>query len=270
MGRIENNELESAYKQLFCDVCENGLKLSKFFPLEGENYRDSKNDVRVMFVGRCTNGWTIHNFKDMNFETFYSDSEMTFDWIGEDGKPRRQVFGSENQYIGYADEVDLTEQEEEYRYYRYPIGKSKFFNIVISVTQQLTDCQQNEWHKHIVWSNLYPISPELYGNAEGSLKKAQLGAARKVLEAQIAYYKPTHIVFVTGWSDWFEDFSNMEIFKLATVNKDVADKTETVLVTQGTACEGQVKVAVVNRPEGRNKPPVENYIKAIVDAFKAN
>lgn len=57
-----------------------------------------------------------------------------------------------------------------------------------------------------MWSNLYKVSPYAKGNPNDTLKDNINAVCVKILKEEIAEYDPTHIVFVTDYSSWFDNF----------------------------------------------------------------
>ena len=57
---------------------------------------------------------------------------------------------------------------------------------------------RERWYQKIVWTNLYKIAPRKGGNPSEAWRKMQREACAQLLRAEIVFFNPTHILFVTG------------------------------------------------------------------------
>ena len=119
----------------------------------------------------------------------------------------------------------------------------------------------DRWFENIVWTNLYSISPEHHGNAEGKLQDVQLEISKEILLQQIKFYKPTHILFMTDWDWWFERFADVfpNVCKIGKSEKDNV---------VGYGSLNNIKIVVSVRPD-RTKPNKPNEDKFASDVFNA-
>lgn len=246
------------YEELYTSIPEkiDKTKLSAFFPIKGRNY--GKSHPRIMVVGRCVNGW--EELKDKTAESFattaadkmvYTDG---FEWIDkedhvstyiEDGKTmkyniNRSAFWRVAKGVVYKTKPWL----EKYKKAGCELTKENIDNIDNSITR---------WFEHIVWTNLYAVAPKNGGNISGKIKKAINNISGKLLLEQIRFYKPTHIIFITDWDYWFEDFAD----KFPNVKKISEDKNENIV---GIGETDGIKAIIVRRPETRNN---EKMVKQI-------
>ena len=107
------------------------LEYETFCAQWGEDYQEGG----IMFMGRAVNDWKAQG--DRNTEGLFT-------------------LGSSNQIFMCDDQVKWVETE------RYD-KKSAFWRVVKSVSQQIIN-DKDGWYKHIVWSNLYKLSPTGGGN----------------------------------------------------------------------------------------------------------
>ena len=91
--------------------------------------------------------------------------------------------------------------------------------------------------------------------------KKQNDACVEILKAEVSFFKPTHILFVTGF-DWFKSFEGIcpNIMKSHKNSEDCG-----FVEASGISPEG-VKVVVSARPERKAE---ENFAHVIVSAFNS-
>lgn len=256
-----SNEIVESYKVLYETIKNNFKeeKFSRFFPLCGTRYNDNvqitngcvEPEVRLMLVGRSVNGWTelgektAEEFAMVAVESFL---QKGFEWLRDDGK------GKET-YIREYDQKEC----------RYNINKSSFFRCTCKILNQLKPITaiDKRWFDHIVWSNLYTIAPLHTGNAEGKLQDVQLEISKKLLQQQIEFYKPTHILFITDWEWWFERFT--DVFPMV---KKVGDSVTDNVVGKGTYNSSNVVVTVRPDRTRPNRPNEEKFVADVVKSFE--
>lgn len=273
-----SSEFKELYSELFTEVRSSfpDIELSKFFPIQGVNYNEpvqwskstpfSKPEpedphekekylepaVRLMVFGRSPNGWADLAEKDSKSFSSAASRALTsydgFSWLRNDGQGVDTYFGK-----------DKKER-------RYNINKSAFFRTIKRITNELKPISkfQSRWFENIVWSNLYSISPKDSGNAEGALQDVQLKISKKIIIEQIRFFKPTHILFITDWDDWFKRFS--DVFPEV---KKTGDSQINNVVGQGKY--NDAKIVVTIRPDRTrpNKPNEAAFSRDVVDCFNS-
>lgn len=250
-----------------------------FTAMEGCYYKNAKdkggNDFRLMLVGRAINGWGEYRGNHLDKEFFIETSmsnlknepcSLASNDIDPEGQ--RDRFDWINQETGnknvYREGID-----RDCNAGKYYISKSPFWSYSKSVWDRVQgkDTEWKErWFKKIVWSNLYKLSPCDEGNPGHKEMKIQEKVCIDLLEAEIRYFRPTHILFVTGW-DWFEPFK-----KCFTQVKDIGRNVnkENDIYVEGTAKYDKddlnCNVVVACRPEFRQKEPyVQQVSKYLSD-----
>lgn len=148
------------------------LEYETFCAQWGEVYQEGG----IMFVGRAVNDWKAQGDRD---------TEGLF------------TLGSSNQIFMCDDQVKWVETE------RYD-KKSAFWRVVKSVSQQISN-DKDGWYKHIVWSNLYKLSPTGGGNPGNPLREAQYKTCLDILKVELEVFKPKFVVLLNG-SEWYNDF----------------------------------------------------------------
>lgn len=276
-----HSAMKRTYENLYVSI-KNSYpieSLSMFFPLEGTEYRESMQwarilteeevqfetgtkqydelienvlvpAVRLMVVGRCVNGWTdmpdespeefsIRAARDINVRGFH--------WLRNDGT-------ATDTYIRKYDGKES----------RYNINRSAFWRSIKNVLNILKPYStlDERWFEHIVWSNLYPVAPKDEGNADTPLKKHQLIHCRDLLLQQIKLFNPSHILFITDWDGWFDDFAD-----LFDVKRNGDSATDNV-VAAGNYKDKRVVVAVRPDRTRPNRPNEKQFADDIVSAFK--
>lgn len=238
---------------------------------------DEQRDCRFMLIGRAINGWdearvyddglSKSEFVSSSMKNLFNDAsthlpnrEDRFDWISEIAE---EGIAPTNQYrtgIDFSEELIV---EEPY-YLSMPL-----WNYSMEVWCKLTGnpvntAWTNKWYEKIVWSNLYKVAPTMGGNPDEGLKKLQGEACRKLLKAEIEEFKPTHILFVTGYNAWFENFSNLFDENIPFERKPEYNNYVEASGIWHLSDGCKVNIVVAVRPERRNK---EGYVNAVTGAF---
>ena len=215
--------------------------LAHFVPIKGCKYDCSKN--RLMVIGRAVNGWYSGQAKSTEEYGEYVEKTLNdtgFKWvINKNGT--------------------LYNIEETYKL------SSPFWNSIKAVLDRILDSDCDEkWVEHIVWTNLYKVAPTYMDNPDSKMKKIQQEECLEILKNEIELYKPTHILAITGWYEWLEDFADMfENIKI--YGKNIASgKNKNDIYVEATAEYNSIPVVVVCRPEMRNK---EEYQKQLLEYF---
>lgn len=215
-----------------------------------------------MIVGRAVNGWG--NIKATSAESFSENAIKRFEYDHFD-------------WIACENGVLRNNELEDGKYYW--LNDSPFWRanrkIWMGITGNLdfVDSEQDRWVDYIAWTNLYKIAPKLTGNPTTAMKKKQLEACKKILKSEIEILKPTHILFVTGYYWWFEDFKDFYDIEFSDIkqNEYRSDKkNENFAETSATTKDG-IKVVVACRPEFRDETLyVEDVIKSLKPENKAH
>ena len=200
--------------------------LTGFLAMEGNKYSAGG----LMVVGRAVNGWThdvspagltdnsvLNRFKS----AIYTSVNCPMTWVT-------------NQW-GATD--------------CYNSRKSAFWRVIREVTLQLCIAEHsgNDWSSHLVWSNLYKLSPRDGGNPSGTLQNIQLDGCRALFDLEIETYRPGRLLLLTGW-DWAEPF----LAKLRRVDQPGGEFVERT--GQWLFCDGrQSRVVVSCHPQGKSE-----------------
>lgn len=238
-----------------------------FTAMEGCKYKSSKDtvgkDFRLMLVGRAVNGWDEYRGTGANTKERFITSSLQnllndpaalthgkdrFEWIAVDEEHNiarncvREGIGKEPCAVG------------DYCLSRPFWGYSK--EIWDTLYGAATRWQER-WYQKIIWTNLYKIAPRKGGNPSEAWQKMQREVCVELLHAEIEFFNPTHILFMTG-TDWFQPFRGMfqEVAELG-VNHPSKKDANTVYAELLAAYKAQngirSKVIVACRPEMREK-----------------
>ncbi len=162
-------------------------ELTGFMATKGCKYSNE-----LMVVGRAANGWVFgaypEQFADAAFRRrFARDVRMS---VGGD-HPMEWVhhqWGAKN---------------------CYNTKRSAFWRVIRRVTEGLGIVHDSEgnWPCHLVWSNLYKVSPADGGNPYSSeLYNLQFPGCKDLFEAELRAYMPKRLLLLTGWEGWADWF----------------------------------------------------------------
>lgn len=222
-------------------------ELSHFVAMKGDHY-DVQN-CRLMIIGRAVNGWG--SIACPNAKEFGVQAEQVFNGTGFE-------------WVVY-DERGLHNTEDKI----YFLSRSPFWRTSQQIWEQLSGVRQDKWVDYIAWSNIYKVAPPTTGNPTTKMCRTQIELCRQILKKEIETYKPTHILFVTGWNWWFQDskFGVAKLFEQTNFIKE--NKRGNTTYAEGTAIykgvNVDIPVVVACRPEQRNE---QEYVKQVVETFK--
>lgn len=218
--------------------CEDNEPLIHFVSMRGKEYRKDL-PVRFFLVGRATNDWGTFSSPDIESFVQKSMSKINstdgFSWIVEK---------SENERKGMRNGTN------------YYLNGSAFWRTARRVHAGLSGEQAPRWVEYITWSDLYKIAPRS-GNPGSRLCQAQLSACAKILQGEIELYQPTHILFLTGWEWWFEDFKH--------IFPDVTQVGQPGDYVRGAGTYQGAKVVVAVHPQGK---PETEIVKEVLGQFE--
>lgn len=236
-------------------------ELAHFIPVCGESYFNATNKngkkLRVMLVGRATNGWG--NIEASNADEFAEKmkkrlKESNFDWIEVDDT--NKLFSP-----------STSENQTDYLISRSPFWRTAR-NIWIGLGG-VSKTNEPKWMENIVWSNLYKIAPKdvpkgKVGNPTAKMRNVQHMLCKELLQEEIEFYKPTHILLVTGldWISWYGKDSFLSIFEQPVNNGDeYAIGSTWYKFNNGH----RIPVVITRRPEFCKE---KNFVDAVLKSFK--
>lgn len=218
-----------------------------FAGMKGRQY-DRQDKLRLMLVGRSTNGWTSVSegldsrlFGKKMEDIFLDRNHTSFDWI-HNVPLRPGVF---------------TNGEE------YSLGKSDFWNYSGELWRQLNgrlnkpeiDLSKYDyrWFEFITWTNLYKVTEQ--GKTPGlKMTRLQLPECMGILKEEIDTWKPNLILIETDES-WFSGFS--PLFSSIEIVRNPVVKV--------AARYNKAPVIVTIRPERQSKEKFVGNILGVLD-----
>lgn len=245
MARL--NQREIFEKLILGPVCENYPKRSEplcsFMALEGDRY---KNGRKLMVVGRAVNSWgdgkSTAELQDLDARknvmdgVFYPDGECQMAWVVRDA--------------GASDQ--------------YNTNRSAFWRVIRQVSRGLgvwQDGQEDEWSSHLVWSNLYKISPHAGGNPSNKLCEIQEPGCIDLLREEIREYAPERIVFLTGMG-WAWPF-----MKGLGAELQAADGlVEAIGTISVPGADKETSFVVARHPQGKAE---SEWVEAVLSGFES-
>ncbi|MFC1600817.1 uracil-DNA glycosylase family protein [Candidatus Sumerlaeota bacterium] len=147
--------------------------------------------------------------------------------------------------------------------YKYNTKQSQFWQVIREVSGQLgiADIESEEWPSHLIWSNLYKISPDEGGNPSGRLCDIQFDSCVRCLKQEIQDWQPKRILFLTGF-DWAKSFVEDNSCY------DISESTDSSGYVEATGTAvfegGRSTVVVTPHPQTR---PRQKLADDIVQAF---
>lgn len=252
-----NDELKEGYRKLYEAVFDylsnNGLVTH--FPVIGKNYENSRK--KFMLVGRALNGF---DYKEKHSGSFT---------IGDNLDGNHYVDDAINAYVTPDDRFEFLRKEDG------KVGKnSAFWRTAEMVFENLNIPHESnsKWFDSIIWANLFPVAPSEGGNPSDLLCHFQVSAAKEILKLTIDKYKPTYILFETGWDGWMYYWDKKDkkmICMFEEVPEKVRDglkgKKDNIIWSDKV---GDSVVVIACRPDRRkNKPNEEEYAKEIAEEF---
>lgn len=199
-----------------------------------------------MVVGRALNGWPVSAYPE-EFATSVFREEFT-----------RKVQESVN-----GPDPMAWVQEQWGAAEGYNTRRSAFWRVIREVTQCLcpTDGNGEDWPSHLVWSNLYKVSPAKRGNPGNLLSRIQLPGCRELFQLELEIYRPQRLLLLTGWDGW------AELFLDGLAHDGPAGRTYVKRVGNIVVQDHQIRVVVACHPQTR---PEECWSREVLEAFGLN
>ena len=214
-------------------------QLSGFLAAQGGQYRGC-----LMVVGRAPNGWEVSAYLE-KFATCAGREEFT-------QQVQKSVDGPDpmawvQKQWGATD--------------CYNTQRSAFWRVIRRVTQCLCSTGGNgeDWPSHLVWSNLYKVSPAAGGNPGNGLRKIQFPGCKELFQLELETYRPKRLLLLTGWDDWAERFLD-QLAPDDVAGMAYVERVGTIVLGQ----EHQIRVVVAYHPQGR---PEETWSGEVLEAF---
>lgn len=146
----------------------------------------------LMVVGRAVNGWTGGILP----ECLHDPAEVTRYAM----LVHQRVAGNGECPMGWVTAAWGASEG-------YNTKRSAFWRSIRRVVHHLgiADVEGTSWSSHLVWSNLYKVSPADGGNPSNVLCEIQFPGCAKLLDLEFRTYRPSRVLFLTG-VDWAGPF----------------------------------------------------------------
>lgn len=204
------------------------------------------HDRGLMVVGRAVNGWMDE------------DEGIRCDQLGIPSEVERYAKLVQKS-VGGDDEKDECPMRWVTERWgcgeRYNTKRSAFWRCIRLVVRDMgiADVENAGWPSHLVWSNLYKVSPHKGGNPSNALCEIQFQGCAELLKLEFRTYQPSRILFLTG-IEWATGFPGVDELQGVAGCQYV--------VRAGDANGARCVVAV--HPQG--KPEVQ-WVREVVAAF---
>ena len=164
-------------------------KVTGFMAMVGKRY-----DHELMVVGRAVNGW----IRGASPEELGSD-------VGAEDFSRLVLEG----VSGKDDSCPMQWVTDQWsnKTEKYNTNKSAFWRVIRGVVAglRISDFEETSWPSHLVWSNLYKVSPEAGGNPGKVLCRIQEEGCIELFNLELATYTPSRLLLLTGY-EWASPF----------------------------------------------------------------
>lgn len=215
-------------------------RITGFLAMSGQAY-----DGGLMVVGRAVNAWTEGILPDhlrapdkvTRYATLVQESVA-----GNGGCPMQWVTNGWGAKAGYNTK------------------RSAFWRCIRNVVQCLSiaDVEGPDWSSHLVWSNLYKVSPGTGGNPNGVLCDVQFPGCAELFNLELRTYRPSRVLLLTG-ADWAAPF-------LAAGN--LQEATGLRYVKQYGLCDAggghETRCVTAVHPQGK---PGSEWVREVITAF---
>jgi len=238
---FENKILSSIANAEFL---QNDLKkLTGFMARKGNLYNNE-----LMVIGRAVNGWISEADTRCANEFLDATTRIRFRIASQ------SIDNPNNCPMNWVVRDWFNENRNE-----YSTNRSAFWRVIKSLVFKLNfdGISDNNWSSHLVWSNLYKVSPGDEGNPSEKLCAVQLDGCKNLLACELDEYRPKRIVFLTGmnWADVF--LSNFNMQTAQNNYKYVSD----VGVNKNYK---NMKAVIASHPQGKNET---QWVSEVLQAF---
>lgn len=215
-------------------------EITGFLAMAGQAY-----DGGLMVVGRAVNGWTkgippgdlcvpaaVTKYATLVQKSVSGNGKCPMRWVTADWGANKG----------------------------YNTKRSAFWRCIRNVVKHLNiaEVEGADWSSHLVWSNLYKVSPAAGGNPNGALCEVQFPGCAELFNLELRTYCPSRVLFLTG-ADWARPFLGA-----ANLKKDAGLQ----YVKQFGLCDAgeghQARCVIAVHPQGK---PGSGWVREVVTVF---
>ncbi len=175
-------------------------KITGFLSMTGHAYNHE-----LMVIGRAVNGWLNGVYPNKLSNQIVTHAQDAFDRAT---KPSPHANAIRRPILPITNPCPMLWVTDLWGAHRagkdYNTAKSAFWRVIKNVVHQLNikNINDDNWPSHLVWSNLYKISPAEGGNPSDKLCDLQLDGCLEFLKMEIKNYQPKRILFLIGIKQW--------------------------------------------------------------------
>lgn len=202
---MKDRDFNSLYNKLFADIAA----APKALPIKPITFSSARKGNAysgdLMWVGRALNGWT--------------ESWLPSDFTSPDKLAAAVRMATDEQAppgtcpLQWIQDTWRNESD-------YNSARSAFWRCAKAVVTTISSSSitGENWQSFLVWSNLYKVAPKEGGNPSSTLATIQRPACKQLLAAEIAHFRPKHLVLATG-VDWAAEFLNLPCFSVRALER---------------------------------------------------
>lgn len=203
----------------------------------GENYKIG-NKIRFMVVGRAAG----------RFDEKADFSVIDYNDITVDKSVIEYCFDEQHN----KDHLEwIHKPKEERKRYERCLDSKAFYRFAKRVYLRLTNqFEEVEWYKNICHSNIYKITSTEGGNPDWETKCVQEEKMIEIMEYEIKYFRPTHILVIDSETDahcWCLENNKNQL--------------------RGYASDCGAKIWFSNRPERKSRKKLDEMFNRIDNDF---
>lgn len=175
------DKLEQGIKPIYKELLDKIISEKDIYTFCAQwgNKFNIENNVKILFVGKATNGWITKS----------RDIEVLF------GNGSNRIFDRSDQ-MQWVNNLDGNSDG-------YNTRTSAFWRVIKKTAENVL--KTKDVIPRIAWSNLYKVSYH-EGNPDSKLKTQQKEYCKKILEKEIEILSPKFVVFLS--SNWEKIFLN--------------------------------------------------------------
>jgi hypothetical protein len=226
-------------------------KLAAFAPMKGH-----KSNGDLMVIGRALNGWgkgwsvesnlmieSRNNVLKHEFDYSESKTKCPLSWV-------KELWGNNALVKG-----------EDGESFKYNTKKSAYWRVINRITAELGIDRSADWPSHLMWSNLYKVSPAERGNPNTLLCNLQLDICLKLLKLELSEWHPERILMITGLNYWAQPFiEHLNISPRPELTHNYVEFIGNYIYDSGSVA----RVVVSKRPERQNE---SLFTQEVISAF---
>ena len=229
-----------------------------FMAMKGRLY-----NRELMVVGRAVNGWTrrswtpealasdeaVHEFVSVVQQSVTAPESCPMQWVSKAWGSRALNWPSNWACVGNQE---------------YNTRRSAFWRVIRNLVDELglADINNDSWPSHLVWSNLYKVSPAAGRNPPARMRSLQVDKCVSLLKLELEIYKPKRLLLLTG-KDWAAPFLQQTVANMNVVQGSRlvhADGTLTV------GADDTCAIVVAAHPE---RKPEATWVREVLQSFQS-